>query len=89
MRRKYSVGSTTVKSGYNDRVHEAKLSFLGVPPRPPFSLRSMADRVQFENERSENGGLGVCPQESTGEDIATSRHRYSQVLLYYMPSGYE
>ncbi len=37
----------------------ATLSFLGVPPRPPFSLRSMADRVQFENERSENEGLGA------------------------------
>ncbi len=50
-----------VKPGYNDGVHEATLPFLGVPPRPPFPLRSMADRMQFENERSENGDLGAWP----------------------------
>ncbi len=43
--------------------NEATFSFLGVPPRPSFSLRSMANRVQqFENERSENRGLGVNPR---------------------------
>ncbi len=43
----------------------------------------MADRVQFENEQSENGVLGACLQESAGEDIATSSIVIaSQVLLY-------
>ncbi len=40
----------------------------------------MADRVQFENERSENGGLGACPQESAGE-VVYPGYRYIQASL--------
>ncbi len=37
----------------------------GQAPKPPFSLRSMADRVQLEIERSENGGLGGTPRKES------------------------
>ncbi len=37
----------------------------GQAPKLPFSLRSMADRVHFEIERSENGGLEGTPKKES------------------------
>ncbi len=48
--------------GYNDAWMATPRRFHGASPQTPFSLRSMADRVQSEIERSENGGLGGTPR---------------------------
>ncbi len=57
--------------------NEATLSFLGVPPRPLFSLRSISNCTRSAIERSENGGLGACPQESAASFVGATMLSYS------------